>query len=198
MAFALRRAHPEADGVVDVGDDGTRLTLFGDEVPYVDPAADRRRTLDATRSRNRWASTLRVAEERKRHIGFAGAGDALRDELIAALSEAFAEARASGYTDVRNIVLCGNGSRVPGLDDAIERATGHTVRPAALPPRNIRHAAARRTARGGRRLVGRLRPEPLEFRDMIRFNYHQSAYERFFGGAPLTATCRQPSAFRSR
>jgi hypothetical protein len=30
--------------------------------------------------------------------------------------------------------LCGNGSRIPGIDDAIERATGTPVRFAMLPP----------------------------------------------------------------
>ncbi len=133
VAFALRRAHPDADGVIDVGDDGTRLTLFGDAVPYVI-----RLPIGGERLTDAIAQSLGVdvalAEERKRHIGFAGAGDAQRDELIAALNEALSDARAGGYTDVRDIVLCGNGSRVPGLDDAIGRATGHTVRPAALPP----------------------------------------------------------------
>lgn len=133
MAFALRRAYPEADGVVDVGDEGTRLTLFGSSVPYVI-----RLPIGGECFTDAIAQSLGVdpaiAEQRKRHVGFAGAGDAQRDELVAAMSEAFADARANGYTDVRDIVLCGNGSRVPGLAAAIERATGHAIRPATLPP----------------------------------------------------------------
>jgi len=67
-------------------------------------------------------------------VGFGGAGDAERDTLIGSLSEALADARAVGYTDVRRIVLCGNGSRIPGFEGAVERATGHAVHSATLSP----------------------------------------------------------------
>ena len=133
MAFALRRAHPAADGFIDVGDDATRLTLFGATIPYVASLP-----IGGARLTDAIAQALGIdaaaAEERKRHLGFGGAGDSQRDALIAALCEAFADARASGYTEVRDVVLCGNGSRIPGFGAAIERATGHAVRPAALSP----------------------------------------------------------------
>lgn len=133
MAFAFRRAHPDADGVIDVGEDATRLTLFGGTIPYV-----ARIPIGGERLTGAIAQSLGVdvaaAEERKRRIGFAGAGDAERDALIGLLGEALADARAGGYTDVRRIVLAGNGSRIPGFDESIERATGHAVRPATLPP----------------------------------------------------------------
>jgi type IV pilus assembly protein PilM len=149
MAFALRRAHPTADGIIDVCDDATRLTLFGDTIPYVArlPIGGQRLTEAIARA---LGIDLAAAEERKRCIGFGGAGDSLRDALLEALCEALADARASGYTDVRNVVLCGNGSRIPGFGEAIERATGHAVRPAilspetsdTLPPDVLRAAAA--------------------------------------------------------
>ena len=133
LAFALRRAHPEADGIIDVGDEATRLTLFGPAIPYV-----ARIPLGGERLTDAIAQSLGIdiaaAEERKRRIGFGGAGDTQRDLLIASLGEALADARASGYSGVRCIVLCGNGSRIPGFDAAVERATGLTVRPATLPP----------------------------------------------------------------
>src|ERR1019366_10002010 len=133
MAFALHRAHPAADAVIDVGDDATRLTLFGETVPYVIrvPIGGERLTDAIAQSLGVDATT---AEERKRRIGFGGAGVAQCDELIASLAEAFADARAAGYTSVHDIVLCGNGSRIPGFEAAIERATGHAVHPATLPP----------------------------------------------------------------
>jgi Tfp pilus assembly PilM family ATPase len=133
MAFALRRAHPDADGIIDVGEDATRLTLFGGTIPYVAriPIGGRHLTDAIAQS---LGVDINAAEERKRRIGFAGAGDAQRDELIESLGEALADARAGGHTDVRRIVLCGNGSRIPGIDEAIERATGHAVWPATLPP----------------------------------------------------------------
>jgi len=149
MALALHRAHPAANGVIDVGDDATRLALFGGQVPYIArlPIGGARLTDAIARSLGIDAA---AAEERKRRIGFGGAGDAQRDALIAALGEAFADARAGGYTDVRSIVLCGNGSRIPDFDAAIERATGQAVRAAAfapetsdtLPPDVLRAAAA--------------------------------------------------------
>jgi Tfp pilus assembly PilM family ATPase len=133
MAFALHRAHPDADGIIDVGDDATRLTLFGGTLPYVAriPIGGRHVTEAIAQA---LGVDVAAAEERKRSIGFAGAGDALRDALIESLGETLSDARAGGHTEVQRIILCGNGSRIPGFDDAIERATGHTVRPAMLPP----------------------------------------------------------------
>lgn len=131
-AFALHRAHPDADAVIDIGAATTRLTMFGGTLPYVVsiPIGGERLTEAIAHS---LGVDPAMAEERKRRIGFGGAGEAQRDVLIAALGEAFAEARAGGYTDVHRVVLCGNGSRVPGIDATIERATGHAVRPATLP-----------------------------------------------------------------
>jgi Tfp pilus assembly PilM family ATPase len=133
MAFALRRAHPGADGVIDIGDDATRLTLFGEPVPYVVrlPVGGERLTQAIAQS---LGIDVAAAEERKRRIGFSGAGEAQCDALIASLAEALADARGAGFTDVRDIVLCGNGSRISGFEEAIARATGHAVRAATLPP----------------------------------------------------------------
>lgn len=133
MAFALHRAHPDADGIIDVGNNTTRLMLFAGTIPYVAgiPIGGERLTGAIAQS---LGINLDVAEERKRRVGFGGAGDTERDALIGALGEALAEARAGGFSSVRRIVLCGNGSRIPGFGDAIERATGYTVHPASLPP----------------------------------------------------------------
>jgi Tfp pilus assembly PilM family ATPase len=133
MALALRRAHPAADAVIDVGDDATRVAIFGESVPYVVrlPIGGERLTDAIAQS---LGLDLTRAEERKRNVGFGGAGEEPRTALLAALGEAFADARANGYADIRDVVLCGNGSRVSGFDDAIERATGYAVRSATLPP----------------------------------------------------------------
>jgi len=132
-AFALRRSQPTADGVIDVGAGATRLTLFGEAIPYVV-----RLPIGGERLTDAIAQSLGIdvatAEERKRSFGFGGAGDAQREALIASLGEAFADARAAGYTEVRNVALCGNGSRIPGFAAAIERVLGYTVHPATMPP----------------------------------------------------------------
>jgi len=132
-ALALHRAHPSADAVIDIGEDATRLALFGGEIPYVVrvPIGGERLTDAIAQSLGVDAAT---AEERKRSIGFGGAGDAPRDALLTALSEVFAQARAQGYSEVHNVILCGNGSRIPGFADAIERAVGFAVHAATLPP----------------------------------------------------------------
>jgi Tfp pilus assembly PilM family ATPase len=134
MAFALRRSQPDADAVIDMGNEATRLTIFGETIPYVV-----RLPIGGAAMTNAIAQSLGVdtetAEDRKRSVGFGGAGDATRDALITALAEALAEARASGgYAGIRNVVLCGNGSRIPGFGPAIERATGYAVLPATLQP----------------------------------------------------------------
>ncbi len=91
-----------------------------------------------------------AAEERKRSIGFAGAGDAERDRLIDEIVAMLAAARAAGCAAIRRLATVGNGSRIPGFADALERATGCSVRPAALaatasdalPPDVLRAAGA--------------------------------------------------------
>jgi Tfp pilus assembly PilM family ATPase len=132
-AFALRRAHPNVAGVIDVGDEATRLTLFGQAIPYVARIQTGGEQLTDAIAQS-LGIDLDAAEERKRSIGFGGAGDAQRDMLIAELADALADARAAGYPAGGTIVLCGNGSRIPGFAGALEHAAGYTVRPAGLAP----------------------------------------------------------------
>lgn len=132
-AFALQRAHPAANGTIDIGSAATRLTLFGDPLPFsVEfPIGGARLTEAIAQS---LGVDVAAAEERKRQIGFGGAGDGPREALLAALAQGLADARASGYCDVRTVALCGNGSRIPGFGAEIARATNLTVQPATLPP----------------------------------------------------------------
>lgn len=129
LACALRRAQPAAGGVIDIGDDATRLALFGGAIPYVArlPVGGRHVTEAIAQS---LGIDVAAAEGRKRQIGFAGVPN---HALLETLGTAFADARSAGFTDVRDVVLCGNGSRIPGLADAIARAAGQAVRPATLP-----------------------------------------------------------------
>jgi Tfp pilus assembly PilM family ATPase len=131
VAFALRRAHGDADGTIDISDDVTRLTIFAQPIPFVADVA-----LGAMLFTEGIARALGIdadaAEERKRTIGFAGAGEAQRDAVIDAIADMLARARAAGHTEIRRLAMIGNGSRVPGLPEAIERATGYGVRLAAL------------------------------------------------------------------
>jgi Tfp pilus assembly PilM family ATPase len=149
VAFALARVHDDADGTIDISESATRLTIFARPLPFVAdlPIGAADLTEGIARSLGIDAS---AAEERKRTIGFGGAGEAQRDELIDGIVAMLASARAAGHTEVRRLVTIGNGSRIPGLAEAIERATGCGVRLAALdadvsttlPPDVLRAAGA--------------------------------------------------------
>jgi len=131
IAFAAARALADADGTIDISDDVTRLTVFARPVPFVAEVA-----LGGMLFTEGIARSLGIdadaAEVRKRTVGFAGAGEAQRDAVIDAIADLLGRSRAAGHTEVRRLAMIGNGSRVPGLADAIERATGYGVRLAAL------------------------------------------------------------------
>ncbi len=101
------------------------------------------------RSPRRSASTRPTAEQRKRSVGLAGAGEQARDALVDALATALIEIRASARAELRTVALVGNGARLPGLAEALERAVQVPVRLAsfpadaasALPPDVVRAAA---------------------------------------------------------
>lgn len=129
-AFALRRVHAQAEAIVDIGEASTRLIVFGDPIPFCAriPFGGAGATAAIACSLGVDAAT---AEERKRTIGFGGAGEAQRDTWIEAIEAALATARSNGYPAQR-LLMTGNGSRLPGLSEAIERATGCGVQLAAL------------------------------------------------------------------
>ncbi|MBV9438838.1 MAG: hypothetical protein JOZ24_02480, partial [Candidatus Eremiobacteraeota bacterium] len=88
------------------------------------------------------------AEARKLRIGLAGAGEHLRDELIAALARTLEDTRANGSA-LHQIVMTGNGARLPTLAEALGRSVAVPVRDArlgiaastALPPDVVRAAS---------------------------------------------------------
>ena len=131
-AFALVRAFPYADAIVDIGERATVLVLPGDPLPAVRVFAAGGRTFtDAV------VASLGIddatAEQRKRSVGLAGAGDHARDVLVEQLATALIEHRASARTEPRAIALAGNGSRLAGFAEALERAVAIPVRLGALP-----------------------------------------------------------------
>ena len=131
-AFALVRAFPYADAIVDAGESTTVLVLADDPLPVVRsfPTGGRAFTDAVVASLGVDAAT---AEQRKRSIGLAGAGDRARDALVEQLATALIEHRASARTEPRAIALAGNGARLAGFADALERAVAIPVRLGALP-----------------------------------------------------------------
>jgi Tfp pilus assembly PilM family ATPase len=131
-AFALMRAFPYADAIVDTGERATVLVLPNDPLPAVHVFADGGRTFtDAV------VASLGVddatAEQRKRSVGLAGAGDHARDALVEQLATALIEHRAIARREPRAIALAGNGARLAGFAEALERAVAIPVRLGELP-----------------------------------------------------------------
>lgn len=131
IAFALQRAHADADGTIDVGEEATRLIVFARPIPSITRIAIGGRAFTEAIARS-LGIDARAAEDRKRHIGFAGAGETERDAFIAHLAEAFATVRSAGHTSAGTFVMSGNGGRIPGLAEAIERATTMSIRLAEI------------------------------------------------------------------
>jgi Tfp pilus assembly PilM family ATPase len=131
IAFSSMRVHRDADGTIDITAGTTRLTIFARPVPFVAdiPVGAMDLTEGIARALGIDGAT---AEERKRSVGFAGAGEAQRDALIDHIAATLGHARAAGHSDIRRLALIGNGSRIPGLPEAIERATGYGVRMGTL------------------------------------------------------------------
>jgi Tfp pilus assembly PilM family ATPase len=130
-AFALSRAFEYADAVIDVGAAATRLVVAGAPVPAVETFEIGGATLTAA-----VAASLGVgeaaAERRKRSVGLAGAGEHARDALVDAIASALIDHRARARTELRAIALAGNGARLSGFAEALERAVAIPVRLGAL------------------------------------------------------------------
>ena len=131
-SLALLRAFPNDDALVDVGVDATHLVIPGDPVPSICtfPFGGRAFTEAIAES---LGVEIAVAEQRKRNVGLAGAGEHLRAQLIDQLASALIETRARAEVDVRRIALIGNAARLEGLADALERAVAIPVHLGALP-----------------------------------------------------------------
>ena len=143
IALAQRRALPDARAIIDVGHTATHIATFTGNAPDVTtvPIGGDQLTIAIARALGIDAA---AAERRKRHVGFGGAGEAERDQLIAAIAETL------GAQQPDRIVLSGNGSRIPGLRSALAATLGSTVVraefaphiSAALPADVVRTAAA--------------------------------------------------------
>ena len=131
VAFALARAFPYADAIVDVGDRATLLVVPGAPVPAV-----RRLAIGGSAFTAAIVASLGLdavaAEHRKHTIGLAGAGEHVRGALIDELAAALTDHRAGARNEIRSIALAGNGARLAGLAEGLEAAVAIPVRHAAL------------------------------------------------------------------
>jgi len=130
-AFGLVRAFAYADAIVDVGERATLLVVPGDPVPSARVLSIGGGALTAAVVASLGIDTA-SAEQRKRSIGLAGAGEYARDALVEQLASALIEHRANARAEMRAIVLAGNGARLNGFAEALERAVAIPVRLGAL------------------------------------------------------------------
>lgn len=132
-ALALIRVFPLAGAIVDIGERATVLVLSSRPVPVSRAFDGGGSALTAA-----VAASLGIdepaAELRKRSIGLGSAGEPTRDALIEQLATAFVEHRSRAQAELDGVVLVGNGARLSGFADALERAIALSVRLGALPP----------------------------------------------------------------
>lgn len=124
-ATALWRAFPFCDAVLDVGHRAATLHAFTPAGPL--SWAISGGGFEITRA---IAADLSIdpiaAENRKRLVGTAGAGETARDAFCASVGGAAAKARER-TSSLRRIAVVGNGSRLTGLPTALEAAAGSAV-----------------------------------------------------------------------
>ncbi|HUA09830.1 MAG TPA: pilus assembly protein PilM [Candidatus Acidoferrales bacterium] len=120
-ALAMRRIFGECDAVVDIGSDRSSLHVFGPAGPLTLVAASGGATITQGIAAD-LSIDLPAAERRKRILGCAGAGTAAREEVVASIVSLIERARTRAA--VGRIVLTGNGARIPGLAQDLERASG--------------------------------------------------------------------------
>ncbi len=131
-ALALARVFPLAGAIVDLGRHATVLIFPAEPVPTSRPFAGGGAALTAAVIASLGLDES-TAELRKRSVGLAGAGEYARDLIVEQLASALVEHRLRARSELNGIVLVGNGARLCGFAEALERAVALPVRLGTLP-----------------------------------------------------------------
>ncbi|HVA34432.1 MAG TPA: pilus assembly protein PilM [Candidatus Baltobacteraceae bacterium] len=115
--YAMRRAFPLADAVIDIGHRQTTLHVLTPTGPLVMQLSDGGAAITDAITTD-LAIEARAAERRKRILGTAGAGEAAREAWIDRTVGALRKLRERSA--IRRIAMTGNGARLPGLAPALE------------------------------------------------------------------------------
>jgi Tfp pilus assembly PilM family ATPase len=132
-AFALRRVAPQADAAIDIGLRCARFYALRSAAPFGVVLAGGSAELTHALERS-LAIDFALAERRKRTLGLAGAGEGELMAFSSAIGQALLSARKHGVGEIQQIVLVGNGARLPGLLERLERDTGCTIELGGEPP----------------------------------------------------------------
>jgi Tfp pilus assembly PilM family ATPase len=123
-ACALQRAFPYADAVLDTGLAVSRLYAFNGKQAPLGILLDGGSHIFTQAIAQGLSVDLPTAEKRKRAIGLSGAGEGEMSAYAASVGRAFLTARNQGMPEIHRLILTGNGARLAGLADRIERDTG--------------------------------------------------------------------------
>lgn len=121
--LALRRIHPSAHAILDIGHLRSTLHAFSANPHSID--IERGGNCVTQAIARELSIDERSAERRKRILGAAGTGASAREGLLAAVAEAVT--RASARFEMTRIAVVGNGGRVPALASELQKATGAIV-----------------------------------------------------------------------
>ena len=122
---------PHADAIIDIGDGATTLVVADDPLPATRSVGAGGRAFTAAVVASLGIDEA-AAEARKRSVGLAGAGEYARATFVEQIASALIEHRANGHDVLRAIAVTGNGARLAGLAEALERALAIPVRLATL------------------------------------------------------------------
>jgi Tfp pilus assembly PilM family ATPase len=128
--LALARVFPDASVIVDLGHHANTLIVRDGPIP-------RSQTFEGGGAAVTAALIAALgideisADQRKRSIGLAGAGEHARDAAIERLSTALVEYRSFAQHEL-DVTLVGNGARLGGLAEALARTVAIPVRIGAL------------------------------------------------------------------
>jgi Tfp pilus assembly PilM family ATPase len=126
QAFALRRAHPEYQAILDVGYACSRFYAYGEGMPFMQwlDIGGMHFTQALAQS---FSIDAESAERRKRMHGTGSTADTETQAIVSFVGRAMRAARQSGIPEIERILLCGGGARSTTLRERLMRDTGCIV-----------------------------------------------------------------------
>jgi Tfp pilus assembly PilM family ATPase len=125
-ALALRRLFPDVDAFVDVGLERTTVYSFSEADYAMSWTATGGAAITETIRRDLHLEA-HTAEQRKRIVGIAGAGESAVADLVREVG-ALVTSAARPRPPSAALCVVGNGSRIVGLDDRLRRCLGVGIR----------------------------------------------------------------------
>jgi Tfp pilus assembly PilM family ATPase len=129
--LALGRVFPEASVIVDLGLHANTLIVRDGPIPRSQAFEGGGAAVTAALIAALGIDEI-SADQRKRSIGLAGAGEHARDAAVERLSAALVEHRSYAQNEL-DVTLVGNGARLGGLAEALAHAIALPVRIGTLP-----------------------------------------------------------------